>query len=184
MSLKYHIQIPWEYIEEMYPNFKTKSVDEQDSIIDELYNDIIACLTGAENAQKAILSFYRTGKDGKPTGQWLVDVIDDKMRNDAYLPDAAASISEILFAFMVNPATTGAGNTGGSFTGGSNNGGSNIRESLELMRSMLRADRDIIYSFFNFFMAYHDLDPTIRLGVQDLQLTTLDTGSNTAKVQS
>jgi hypothetical protein len=117
MSLKYEIMIPWEWVEEMYPTFKNMSKDEQDKIIDDLYQDIVDCLTGAENAQKAIMSFYRTGSDGKPTGQWIIKTIDDKMRNDAYLPDAAASISEILFGFMVNPATTGAGNTGGSFTG-------------------------------------------------------------------
>jgi len=184
MSLKYEILIPWEWVEEMYPNFKSMTTDEQDTIIDDLYDEIVNCLTGAENAQKAIMSFYRTGQDGKPTGQWIIKVIDDKMRNDAYLPDAAASISEILFGFMVNPATTGAGNTGGSFTGGSNNGGSNIRESLELMRSMLKADRQIVYGFFNFFKMYNGIDPAIQLGFQDLELTTLDTGSNTTKTLS
>lgn len=184
MSLKYEIQIPWEWIQEMHPTWGAMTTDEQDDIIDALYDEIVDCLTGAENAQKAIMSFYRTGADGNPTGQWIIKEIDDKMKNDAYLPDAAASISEILFGFMVNPATTGAGNTGGSFTGGSNNGGSNIRESLELMRSMLKADRQIIYSFFNFFKLYNGIDPAIQLGVQDLELTTLDTGSNTAKVLS
>jgi hypothetical protein len=184
MSLKYEIQIPWEWIEEMYPTWKKMGVDEQDRIIDDLYNEIIDCLTGAENAEKAIMSFYRTGKDGKPTGQWIIKTIDDKMRNDAYLPDAAASNSEILFAYMVNPAQSGQGNTGGSYAGGANNGGSNIREAGEWMRSLLKADRDLIYSFFEFFKMYNGLDMDIQLGVQDLVLTTLDTGSNTTKTQS
>jgi hypothetical protein len=184
MSLKYEIQIPWEWIEEMYPTFKVMKTDEQDAIIDELYSEIVDCLTGAENAEKAILSFYRTGKDGKPTGQWIIKTIDDKMRNDAYLPDAAASNSEILFAWLVNPASFGQGNTGGSYSGGANNGGSNIREALEQLRSGLKADRDLIYSFFEFIKLVNGIDPEIYLGVEDVVLTTLDTGSNTAKVQS
>lgn len=124
------------------------------------------------------MSFYSTGKDCKPIGQWDIKVIDDKMRNDAYLPDAAAANSEILFSMLVNPATTGQGNTGGTGSGGANNGGSNIRESLEVMRSMLKVDRDIIYSFFDFIKLYNGLDPNLKLGVEDTALATLDTGAS------
>lgn len=184
MSLKYDIQIPMEYLEDMYKDWKTKSVEEQDEIIDELYNEIVENLTGAENAQKALLSFYRTGKDGKPMGQWIIKTIDDKMRNDAYLPDAAAANSEVLFSMLINPATIGQGNTGGNYSGGSNNGGSNIRESGLQLRSLLKADRDIVYGFFNFFKEYHGIDPQIQIGVQDMVLTTLDEGKGTEKVVS
>lgn len=184
MSLKYDIQIPMEYLEDMYPDWKRMEVEKQDEIIDELYNEIISNLTGAENAQKALLSFYRTGKDGKPMGQWIIKTIDDKMRNDAYLPDAAAANTEILFSMLINPASTGQGNTGGDYTGGSNNGGSNIRESGLWLRSLLKADRDIIFGFFNFFKEYHGIDPAIQIGVQDMVLTTLDQGKGTEKVVS
>lgn len=184
MSLKYDIQIPMEYLEDMYKDWKTKSVDDQDEIIDDLYNEIVENLTGAENAQKALLSFYRTGKDGKPMGQWIIKTIDDKMRNDAYLPDAAAANSEILFSMLINPATIGQGNTGGSYSGGSNNGGSNIRESGLQLRSLLKADRDIINGFFNFFKEYQGIDPEYQIGVQDMVLTTLDEGKGTEKVVS
>lgn len=178
MSLKYDIQIPMSYLTDLYTDWEKMSIDDQDIAIEELYDEILECLTGAENAQKALLSFYKVGQDGKPSGQWIVKTIDDKMKNDAYLPDAAAANSEILFAMLVNPATTGQGNTGGSYNGGSNNGGSNIRESLEVMRSMLKMDRDIIYSFFEFVKMYNGLDSKLKLGIEDTALATLDTGTS------
>jgi hypothetical protein len=184
MSLKYDIQIPMEYMTTMYPNFQGMPIEEKDKIVDELYDEIVSNLTGAENAQKAILSFYSTGKDGKPMGQWIIKAIDDIMKNDAYLPDAAAANSEILFSMLVNPATIGQGNTGGDYTGGANNGGSNIRESGLQLRSMLQADRDITLGYFNFFKQYNNIDPDICLGVQDMVLTTLDQGAGTKGVLS
>lgn len=106
------------------------------------------------------------------------------MKNDAYLPDEAASASVIQFAFMQNPAISGQGNTGGNYTGGSNNGGSNIRESVLDFRSQQQADRDITNSFFNFIRDYNGWDPDLQLGTQDMVLTTLDTGAGTGNIVS
>lgn len=184
MSLKYHIDIPMEYFEDLYKNWKQMSDDERDVIITDLYNEIVSQLTGAENAQKALMSFSRTGSNGQPVGKWTITVIDDKMKAAAWLPDAQAANYEILFAMGVNPAMTGSGNSGGSHAGGANNGGSNIRESGLQLRSMLRPDRDIILGFFNFFKAYHGIDQAIQLGVQDVVLTTLDQGHGTEKIVS
>lgn len=185
MSLKYDVQIPMEYLEELYPNFKSLSQEKQDEIVDDLIDEITDNLTGATNAQKAIVSFFRTDKQtGKPVGGWVIKTIDDKMRSDAYLPDAAAGNAEILFSMLINPATVGQGNTGGDYTGGANNGGSNIRESGLFMRSLLKADRDINMGIFKFAQAYNGFDPEIQIGVQDQVLTTLDTGAGTKKVVS
>jgi hypothetical protein len=184
MSLKYEIQIPFEYFYELYPDFKTMTPDAQDVIVDALYDDIIKNLTGAENAQKAIMSFYKTGPNGQAIGQWVIKVIDDKMKNDAYLPDETASGTQIQFAMMLNPALSGQGNTGGDMSGGANNGGSNIRESGLDVRSMVQADRDITNSYFKFCSLYNGWDPDIQLGVQDMVLTTLDTGGGSKSVVS
>lgn len=185
MSLKYEIQIPFEYFYELYPDFKKMTEGEQDEIVEALYDDILKSLTGAENAQKAIMSFYHSGgQNGKPTGQWVIKAIDDKFKNDAYLPDEAASNSQIQYAMMLNPALSGQGNTGGDYKGGANNGGSNIRESGLDVRSMVQADRDITNSFFKFIRDYNGWDPDVQLGVQDMVLTTLDTGGGTKSVVS
>lgn len=185
MSLKYHIDIPIEYFEDLYKNtWHSLSDQERDDIFTDLYNDVVDKLTGAENAQKAIMTFSRTGQNGKPIGAWSINVIDDKTQNSGLLPNASAANLEILFAMNINPAASGAGNTGSSATGGANNGGSNIRESGLLMRSGLQADRDIIMSFFNFFKAWYNIDPKIQLGIQDMVMTTTDQGKGTEKVVS
>jgi hypothetical protein len=185
MSLKYHIDIPMEYFEDLYKNtWHGLSDDEKDGIFTELYDKIVEQLTGAENAQKAIMTFSRTGSNGKPIGQWTITVIDDKSQNSGLLPNASAANLEILFGMGINPATSGAGNTGSSATGGANNGGSNIRESGLTQRATLQADRDIMMNFFNFFKAWYGIDPTYQLGIQDMVLTTLDKGKGTEKVVS
>lgn len=184
MSLKYHIDIPVEYFEDLYDDWRGMEQAAKDKVIEHLYDDIVDSLTGADNAQKALMSFSRTGSNGQPIGKWTITTIDDKMKQGEWLPDASAANNEILFAMGVNPAMSGTGNTGGNHTGGANNGGSNIRESGLQLRSMLRPDRDIILSFFNFFKAYHGIDQAIQLGVQDMVLTTLDQGKGTEKVVS
>ena len=184
MTIKYHIQIPYEYLTELHQDWQKLTTDQQDAIIDDLYQSIIDNLTGAANTQKAILSFFKSGSDGKPMNGWQITAIDDKMKNDSYLPDESASASIIQFAFMQNPAISGQGNTGGNYTGGSNNGGSNIRESLLDMRSLQQADRDLTNSFFNFIRDYNGWDPAVQLGTQDMVLTTLDTGAGSADVVS
>src|SRR3546814_13045678 len=88
------------------------------------------------------------------------------MKGGAHLPDASAANSEILFAMGQNPAMSGQGNTGGSYSGGANNGGSNIRESGLDLRSQLRADRDILFTYFGFIQLYNGLDPEVELTVQ------------------
>lgn len=184
MSIKYHVSIPMEYFRQRYKGWDRMSEQKQDEVIEDLYDEVNEMLTGAENAQKAIFSFFENGRDGKPVGQWEIDVIDDRTKNGEHLPDASAANSEILFSMGQNPAMSGQGNTGGNYTGGSNNGGSNIRESGLDLRSQLRADRDILFIYFDFIKMYNGLDPDVELGVQDMVLTTLDTGKGSDKIVS
>lgn len=185
MSLKYHIKVPQAYFSFRYSNWQTMDQKVKDEIIEGLYNEVDEMLTGAENAQKAIMTFTDTDKiTQKEIGSWTIDVIDDKIKQGSYLPDSAAANSEILFAMGMNPAISGQGNTGGSYTGGANNGGSNIRESGLDLRSQLRADRDILLTPFDFIKLYNNLDPEVEIGIQDMVLTTLDQGKGTEKVVS
>ena len=182
MSLKYHIQVPLEYWEWKYPTWDQMTPDEQDDAIDTFYTEMEASLTGAENAQKAIMTFYRSQTIGanKAMGEFKITVIDDKMKNEAYLPDAAAANAEILFSMLINPAETGLGNSSGAYTG-ADKGGSNIRESRISTRSLMVADRNVLNTVFKFVKLYNGYDPRARITTMDEVLTTLDTGAGTAK---
>jgi len=179
MAIKYDIKIPMEYFDFKYPNFATKTEDERDTIFQELYDEITASLTGAENAQKALLSFYSTDRNGKSGGKWEINVVDDKVRSDAYLPDATAADFQISYAMGLNPAGSGQGTTAGT-----NKGGSDIREAGLDLRAQLRADRDILLSWFDFVKLYNGWDMDLEIGIQDQVLTTLDEGKGTEKVVS
>lgn len=183
MSLKYHIQVPLEYWEWKYPKWEQMTEDEKDTEINNFYDELEESLTGAENAQKAIMTFYRSQTQGanKAMGEFKITVIDDKMKNEAYLPDAAAANAEILFSMLINPAETGLGSSSGAYTGGDNNGGSNIRESHIKTRSLMGADRNILNTVFKFTKLYNGFDPKVRITTMDEVLTTLDTGAGTAK---
>ena len=179
MSIKYDIKIPIEYFRLKYTNFDTKPDDEKDKIYQELYDQVTGSLTGAENAQKALMSFYETTRDGKSGGKWEITAIDDKMKQGAYVPDTEAADFQISYAMGLNPAQQGQGSTGGL-----NGGGSDIREAGLDLRSQLRAYRDILLSWFDFVKIYNNLPPDLELGVQDQVLTTLDQGKGTQKVIS
>lgn len=185
VSIKYDIQIPVEYFEFKYKNWNGMTQVEQDEILTALYTEVVASLTGAANAQKALMSFYKTDRNsGKPMGQWIIKMIDDKMSNDAYLPDTTAADFQISYGMGLNPSQSGQGGSGGSYSGGANNGGSNIRESGLDLRAQLKADRDVCLSWFDFVKVYNGMDPELELGVQDMVLTTLDEGKGTEKVVS
>lgn len=182
-SLKYHVQIAMEYWEWKYPNWSKLTDDEQTVIIDEFYDEIIETLTGADNAQKMIMTFYRSKTAGanQEIGEFKITAIDDKMKNDAYLPYAAAANAETLFSMLINPAETGLGNSTGAYTGGQNNGGSNIREAHLSTRSLLNADRNILNTVFKFVQLYNGYERGLRITVMDEVLTTLDQGKGTEK---
>jgi hypothetical protein len=182
-SLKYHVQIAMEYWEWKYPSWGQLTADEQETIIDDFYDEIIETLTGADNAQKMIMTFYRSKTAGANTeiGEFKITPIDDKMKNDAYLPYAAAANAETLFSMLINPAETGLGSSTGSYTGGQNNGGSNIREAHLSTRSLLNADRNVLNTVFNFVKLYNGYDKNARITIMDEVLTTLDKGKGTEK---
>ncbi len=185
MSLKYHIDIPMEYFEDLYKGtWFTMTDADKDIIFQDLYAEIVEQLTGAENAQKALMTFSRTGANGKPIGQWTITTIDDKNKNTDLLPNSSAANNEVLASMNLSPAQIGYGNSGGAPNGGDNNGGSNIREGGLQMRSTLKPDRDILLQFFEFVKAWYNADPDIQIGIQDQVLTTLDEGRGTKKVVS
>lgn len=184
MALKYDIKIPMTYFRERYSNWDNRTDDEKTAILQELYDEILDRLTGAENAQKAILSFYDVDRNGKEMGKWSITPIDDKMKQGMFVPDSSNANHEITYAMGLNPAQGGLGNGGGTPSGGANNGGSNIRESGLDLRSQLRANRDICLAFFDFIKVYNKMDLDLEIGVQDQVLTTLDEGKGTEKVVS
>ena len=183
MTIKYHIQIPMSYWTSMYPKFLSMGQKERDNIVNAEYTKMNDFLSGKDNTMKTFISTFAVDNTGKQLAGWTITAIDDKMKNDAWLPDASAANAEILFAIGINPAIFGLSAPGGS-TMGANNGGSNIREAWLTMIAGSQLDRDINYSWWDFVKEYNGYDPTIELRTIDKVLTTLDTGGGTTKTLS
>lgn len=183
MTIKYHIQIPMSYWTSMYPKFNTMAQKDRDTIVNAEYTKMNDFLMGKDNAMKTFISTFAVDASGKQMAGWTITAIDDKQKNDAWLPDATAANSEILFAIGINPAIFGLTSPGGS-GGGANVGGSNIREAWLTMIAASQLERDIVYGWWDFVKEYNGYDPDIELRTIDKVLTTLDTGAGTAKTLS
>lgn len=176
-TIKYHVKIPYSYWTSQYNNWAQMAQKDRDKIVNDKLDEMDRYLTGSENAMKTFISHFNANKvTGKSEDGWDIEVLDDKVKGDAYLPDSAAANAEILFSMLVNPALFGVGMPGGSYTGGSNSGGSNIRESWLVMNAINSVDRTVIYQLFDFTKIYNKWNPELQLLTLDKVLTTTDTG--------
>lgn len=182
-SIKYHVQIPYSYWEGLYPirNFPAdKDKEERERLISARLDEIEADLCSSENSRKTIISHYSTSDDGKPRDGWKIDVIDDKLTSQHYLPQAAASNAEVFTAMEINPAVRGLQMSAGPYANQS--GGSNIREAFLVDSALAWGDRQEVIDPIYFMLRLQGKDYDIR--TRQTVLTTLDTGKGTSKTVS
>lgn len=179
MSMKYHIKIPYAYWDKKYPPADYATPEKKQERQKKIESDIDAIetsLTKSKNAQKAIITHFEMGQSGKPEEKWEIDVIDDKFKNDQYLPHAASSNSEIYSAMSVNPSIKGMSMAAGPYA--NNQGGSNIREAFLIDIALSWVDRQEVNDLVELlvgltFPQHKDVEIRTRIMV----LTTLDTGA-------
>ena len=130
-------------------------------------------------------SHFEVNAQGKAEEKWEIDVIDDKFKTEAYLPQSAAANSEILFSMQINPTTMGAGMPGGPYAGNAGSG-SDIREAFLVNLALCWVDRQILLEPLETIIEFNGWDPTgeIELRFRNTILTTLDTGAGTEKTVS
>lgn len=181
MSIKYHIQIPYAYWDKKYPmeDYPTpEKKQERQRLIEAEIDKLESNLTEAKNARKALITHFEVGRNGAAEEQWKIDVIDDKFKNDQYLPHAASTNAGIFNAMGINPAVKGLSMAAGPYA--NNQGGSNIREAFLIDVALSWVDRQEVNDFIELlvhlqFPKYKDAEIRTRIMV----LTTLDTGSQT-----
>ncbi len=185
MSIKYHVKIPYEYWEKKFSAMGNKVTDEQKkAVISDELDKLNTFLKGSDNAGKAFISHY--GMDPvtkREYAGWVIEAIDDKMKDGKWLPDSAAANSEILFAMQVDPSLMGAGMPGGPYSGSAGSG-SDKRESFLIQTALLQTDRDTLIEPLALVRDFNGWDPSIQFRFVDSILTTLDKGKGTEKVLS
>lgn len=181
MSIKYHIRIPYSYWEDRYPRGEYKNDAKRKELIKADLDTFEEELTTAKNAKKAIITHFKINQQGKPEEKWDIEVIDDKFKNDQYLPQSAASNAEILTSMSINPAIKGMSMAAGPYAGNAGSG-SDIREAFLVDVALAWIDRQEILDPLELMLAINwPEEENIELRFRNTLLTTLDKGSGTEK---
>jgi len=179
MSIKYHIKIPYAYWDRKYPKeeYSTPELKQKrQELIEAEINKIEESLTKAQSARKALITHFEIGKNGNAEEQWEVDVIDDKFKNDQYLPHSASATAGIFTSMGINPAVKGLAMAAGPYA--NNQGGSNIREAFLIDVALSWVDRQEVNDLIELML--HLQFPKLNnaeVRTRIMVLTTLDTGS-------
>jgi hypothetical protein len=158
MTIKYHIEIPDDYFVNRYPS-PDYTREQREAARVRILNEMNDFLCDVENSGKAFLTFnfFSRFKNEYLSG-WKINVIDNKLKDDAYLPDSQAANSEILFAIGVDPCLVGSGIPGGSLGAGS---GSDKREAFWQLNAEMGIYRQISLEPLYFIRDFNKWSPDI-----------------------
>jgi len=176
MNLMWHINIPYSYLENMFPEADYSNNPEKDRQKDftAFFDSIEKNLCSSENANKAVITPYNDDPALKDFSKWEITKLDNTNNAMEKLSTSVAANSEILFSLMINPAVFGAGMPGGAYAG-NNGSGSDIREAFMVSLILNHCERQLVMDppeLMLHFNGYEDIDIKYR----NLLLTTLDTG--------
>lgn len=113
MLIKYHVKIPRDYFEKMYPdgcvdaegkpieNIQKYRVEKEQTF----YTNLSECLSGEENANKLIVSkYYFDPVTQKQVDGFIIEAIEDPTKYDAFLEDLDATDTRILSSQNMPPS--------------------------------------------------------------------------------
>lgn len=180
LNIKYIVHISEEYFKRTYQNeWEDYTPEKKKEIRDQLTMAIDEHLSGAKNAGKSIQSVVYKDINGNWVKGIEVSPVENTLKDGAYLPEASAANSEIMFAMGVDPSIVGAGIPGGKMNTGS---GSDKREAFSILTSLFKTKREITLEVWNLLRDFNGWDPTLLGGFANTELTTLDanpTGTQT-----
>jgi len=156
VSLKYIISIPESYFVARYSNWQLMDESEVKTIVDTKVQSINDLLTGTDNVAKSLSQLVKEdpvthGVYGKIT----IEAIDDKLKRDAWVPDATVSDAQIVQGFGEHPSQIGLQPAGGKMGAGS---GSDQRESYNTSITLNTPDQQVILEPLNFISRFNGWD--------------------------
>ena len=182
ITWKWHVQIPYAFWDKKFPEGNYKTTDLREAAITAYMDLIEDNLCDTENANKTIFTMFEINPQGKVEEQWIIKPLENKLNSEQNLISSAAANSEILFSLMINPNVLGAGMPGGTYAG--NQGGSNIREAFLVNIANSWLDRQNLLDPLETFVRFNGAPENMEWRFRNTILTTLDTGSGTAKTLS
>jgi hypothetical protein len=183
MLIKYLIRIPSNYWMTAYENWEAKTEEEKLECKKKTLSDIDKKLSGVVNAGKSILNEFGMDAEGNKLPGWEIEVIDDKMKEGAYLEDSQEASAHLRIALSLDPTLVGMGPSK-TMGGGS---GSDKRVAFNLYCALQNPYRDVVLEPLQFIAEYNgwkEKYPTLTFKTVEVELETLDKSHQTSQVKA
>ncbi|NVJ47290.1 MAG: hypothetical protein HWE07_09185 [Cytophagia bacterium] len=174
VNIKYHIEIPDKYFKDLYPRDRYKTDEDcytaREAAEEELKGKIIEALTGVENVSKTFFTKFATDENGNVLPGWKINVIDNKLNDEAWLKADQIAASRVTTADGVPPSLTGlviANTASGS--------ASDVREQFNYYMQLKSViPRQTTLEWFYFVKRFKNWPKDIHLGHKQIILQTID----------
>ena len=171
MTIKWHIEIPLEYWDKLFPDGEFDKKAKKLKIEAKLM-EMDEFLSDTKNTGKAFVSHFAVDPITKqPIPGWKITAVENKLTGGEYLEDAGAANDEVLFSMRVDPSLIGHGAPGGKLGAGS---GTDKLVAFNIYNALLKTDRDISVEPLEFIRDYNGWDEDLQFGFGDITLKTLD----------
>ncbi|SEM66363.1 hypothetical protein SAMN05192574_101386 [Mucilaginibacter gossypiicola] len=140
MNIKYLVRIPTNYWPAVYPDWETYTQEEKTAKKRETLDLINKKLTGVENAGKSILNEVGYDVNGEKLPGWDIEVIEDKLKDGAYIEDSQEASAHLLRALGLDGTLVGQG-PGRNLNAG---GGSDKLIAFNMYVALLGPQRQVV----------------------------------------
>lgn len=175
VNFKYHVEVPFKYFEDRCPRDNYKSDAERDEaiskLIEETFTKMDAYLTGEKNVHKAFYSFVTTLDDGKPAPGWKINVIENKVQDEAWLRAYGTAAMAMISGIGLSPSIAGSILPNGLGSGS----GSDLREQFNFyIQVMTTIPREITLEVWEVVKFRNKWPEELHLGYRDIVLQSVD----------
>jgi len=153
IMLKYQINVPESYFQMTHPDWDTYTAEQRDKAFDDLVAKINDSLTGTKNAFQSIAFVFRQDPiSGKEMGKVEILAVDDKTKNDHWVPSSEKADAQIVQGLGIHPSQLGLAPEGGKMGAGS---GSDQRESYNTAITINTPEQHLLLEPLNWLARYN-----------------------------
>ena len=180
MHIKYLIKIPTNYWPSVYHDWENLSQVEKDTKKAAKLDEINTQLTNAQNAGKSILNEVGYDVDNNVLPGWSIEVIDDKLKEGAYIADSQEASACLMRALGLDDTLLSKYPGNGQGAGS----GSDKRVAFNLYCALQNPYRDTVLEPLHFIAEYNgwkEKYPTLTFKTVEVELQTLDVAHQTSQ---
>lgn len=175
MNIKYHVEIPWKYFTDRVPRESYKEDAQHNEALNELiettFKKMDEYLAGEKNVHKAFYSFIQMLEGDKPAPGWKVNVLDNKIQDEAWLRAYGTAAMAMISGIGLSPSIAGSILPNGLGSGS----GSDLREQFNFyIQVMTTIPREVTLEPWEIIKRRNKWPANIHLGYRDIVLQSVD----------